>query len=261
MQPTFDGVADNYDEELDRGLSITGDGVEYYARERVSWVSRFVDREGAVVRRVLDFGCGVGYATPLLLDRLGAAEVIGVDVSARSLALARERYGSDRARFMTPDDAVAAGPFDLAFTNGVFHHIPPAERAGALRLIVDALAPGGIFAFWENNPWNPGTRYIMSRVSFDRDAITITPPEARAMLATAGFDVGHTTSRFYFPRGLAALRVIEPALSRLPLGGQYLVWCRKPSGGPTAGSGDKSSPAPSAARGRPASPPGSPSAA
>jgi SAM-dependent methyltransferase len=236
MQPEFDGVADNYDEELDRGLSITGDGVEYYARERLSWVRRFLDREGAVVRRVLDFGCGVGYATPLLLDRVGAAEVIGVDVSARSLALARERYGSERARFMAPDDAVSAGPFDLAFTNGVFHHIPPAERPGALRLIFNALEPGGIFAFWENNPWNPGTRYIMSRVSFDKDAITMTPPEARAMLKAAGFEVEHTTSRFYFPRALSALRFIETGLAYLPLGGQYLVWCRKPSGAPTAGS-------------------------
>jgi SAM-dependent methyltransferase len=244
MQPTFDGVADNYEEELNRGLSITGDGIEYYARARLAWVKRLLDREGAVVRRVLDFGCGVGHATPLLLDRLGAAEVIGVDVSARSLALARERYGSDRVRFMAPDDAVAAGPFDLAFTNGVFHHIPPAEREGALRLIFNALTPGGIFAFWENNPWNPGTRYIMSRVSFDRDAITIIPPEARAMLTAAGFEVGHTTSKFYFPRALAALRGIEAALSSLPLGGQYLVWSRKP-GGPTA---------------RPASPPESPGA-
>jgi SAM-dependent methyltransferase len=224
-------------------------------------VRRFLDREGAVVRRVLDFGCGVGHATPLVLDQLGAAEVIGVDVSARSLALAREHYGSPRARFMTPDEALDTGPFDLAFCNGVFHHIAPVERPAALNSVYHALRPRGIFAFWENNPWNPGTRYIMSRVSFDRDAITITPPEARALLKAAGFEVGRTTSRFYFPRALAALRVIETALTYLPLGGQYLVWCRKPSGGPTAGSGERSSPAPSEGRARPTSPPGSPSAA
>ena len=261
MEPTFDAVADNYDEELDRGLSVTGDGIEYYARERIAWVRHCLDREGTAVRRVLDFGCGVGRATPLLLDLLGAAEVIGVDVSARSLARAREQYGSSQARFMAPDDALAVGPFDLAFANGVFHHIPPAERAAAVRLVWQVLRPGGIFAFWENNPWNPGTRYIMSRVSFDKDAITITPPEARGMLRAGGFEVRHTTSRFYFPRALAALRFIETALSDLPLGGQYLVWCRKPSGAPAAGSGDRSSPAPSEARARPASPPGSPSAA
>jgi hypothetical protein len=69
----------------------------------------------------------------------------------------------------------------------------------------------------------------MSRVSFDKDAITITPPEARAMLKAGGFEIMDTSSRFYFPRALAMLRGLEPALARLPLGGQYLVWCRRAS--------------------------------
>lgn len=244
-EPEFDGCAERYDEELTRGLSLTGEGIEYYARERLDWVKRWLTREGVAVRRVLDFGCGIGHATPLLLDRLGAAEVVGVDVSTRSLAVARERYGSDRTHFMAPEDALGTGPFDLAFTNGVFHHIPPRDRPAAVRTVWDALRPGGIFAFWENNPWNPGTRFIMSRVSFDKDAITITPPEARAMLRAAGFHVARTTSRFYFPKALAVLRVIEPALTSLPLGGQYLVWCQKPTGAPAARSEDRSSRTPS----------------
>ena len=224
---TFDGCADRYEEELARGLSVTGESMAYYARERLDWVRRYVERDRVEVKRVLDFGCGVGHATPYIFDRLGASEVTGVDVSARSLERAREQYGSPRAHFVAPDQV--SGSFDLAFTNGVFHHIPPAQRDAAVRFVYGALKPGGIFAFWENNPWNPGTRYIMSRVSFDKDAITIPPPEARAMLTAGGFQVVETSSRFFFPRMLAALRVLEPALSRLPLGGQYLVWCRRAS--------------------------------
>jgi SAM-dependent methyltransferase len=223
----FDGCADRYEEELARGLSVTGESMAYYARERLDWVRRLVERDGVDVKRVLDFGCGVGHATPYIFDRLGAAEVTGVDVSARSLDRARERYGSPRTHFVPPDQA--HGPFDLAFTNGVFHHILPAQRDAAVRFVFDALRPGGIFAFWENNPWNPGTRYIMSRVSFDKDAITLTPPEARAMLRAGGFEVRRTHSRFYFPRILSGLRNLEPILSRIPLGGQYLVWCRRAS--------------------------------
>jgi SAM-dependent methyltransferase len=224
---TFDGCADRYEEELARGLSVTGEGMAYYARERVDWVKRLVERDRIQVRRVLDFGCGVGHATPFLLDRLGASEVVGVDVSSRSLERARQLYGSDRARFVSPEEV--RGVFDLAFTNGVFHHISPSQRAAAVRFVFDAVRPGGVFAFWENNPWNPGTRYIMSRVSFDEDAITITPPEARAMLRGGGFEVLRTHSRFYFPRALAMLRGLEPALARVPLGGQYLVWCLRAS--------------------------------
>jgi SAM-dependent methyltransferase len=224
---TFDGCADRYEEELARGLSVTGESMAYYARERIDWVKRLVERDRIEARRVLDFGCGVGHATPFILDRLGASEVVGVDVSNRSLERARQQYGSDRAQFVSPDEL--HGTFDLAFTNGVFHHIAPVQRAAAIRLVFDAVRPGGAFAFWENNPWNPGTRYIMSRVSFDKDAITITPPEARAMLEAGGFDARQTSSRFFFPRMLAAFRGLEPALSRMPLGGQYLVWCRRAS--------------------------------
>ena len=224
---TFDGCADRYEEELARGLSVTGEGMAYYARERIDWVKRLVERDRIEVRRVLDFGCGVGHATPFMLDRLGAREVVGVDVSDRSLERARQQYGSERAQFVSPDQV--RGTFDLAFTNGVFHHISPGQRAAAVRFVFEAVRPGGVFAFWENNPWNPGTRYIMSRVSFDKDAITITPPEARAMLKAGGFEIMGTSSRFYFPRALAMLRGLEPALARLPLGGQYLVWCRRAS--------------------------------
>src|SRR6059036_11455 len=42
-------------------------------------------------------------------------------------------------------------------------------------------------SFWENNPWNPGTRLVMSRIPFDRDAVPLSPPEVRRLVLTAGF--------------------------------------------------------------------------
>jgi len=38
-----------------------------------------------------------------------------------------------------------------------------------------------------NNPWNPGTRYVMSRCEFDEDAITLSPPQCRKLLRSSGF--------------------------------------------------------------------------
>ena len=81
-------------------------------------------------------------------------------------------------------------------------------------------------AFWENNPWNPGTRYVMSRIPFDRDAITLTPPEARRMLQAGGFDILRTDFLFIFPRVFSWFRGVEPFLVQLPLGAQYQVLCR-----------------------------------
>lgn len=243
----FDQYADEYDVALERGLSVTGEGRLWYARERLAWVRRRLNAEGVAAGRILDFGCGDGSTTPEFFAQLDAAELVGVDVSPRSVARATALHGSNRARFASPPDAARnAGPFDLAYCNGVFHHIPLADRLGAVRLVHDALRVGGHFAFWENNPWNPGTRWIMSRVSFDRDAITLSPPEARRLLRAGGFHVVCTEFRFFVPRSLAPLRALEPSIARVPLGGQYLVWCRKISGGPAAESASKSSPAPSA---------------
>ena len=176
---------------------------------------------------VLDYGCGDGSTTPLLLQALGAQSAVGVDVSGKSLDLARKRYGSSQILYAdiseTPDD----NHVDLAYCNGVFHHIPLVERSAAVACVNRALRAGGLFALWENNPWNPGTRYVMAHCDFDRDARTLTPPEARALLRAGGFEILRTDFRFVFPRALRALRPWEDFLCRLPLGAQYQVLCRK----------------------------------
>ena len=155
--------------------------------------------------------------------------VTGVDVSPASLAVARERHAAEQVTFCAPDELGAGARFDLAFCNGVFHHIPPAERPAALARVFAALRPGGWFALWENNPWNPGTRLIMRRVAFDRDAVLLWPVTARRLLRAAGFVVRRTDFRFIFPRWLRGLRPLETPLHRLPLGGQYQVLAQKPA--------------------------------
>ena len=64
------------------------------------------------------------------------------------------------------DDYIPDEAIELAFCNGVFHHIPVDERAAVIDYIYHSLKPGGWFAMWENNPWNPGTRYVMRSMSF-----------------------------------------------------------------------------------------------
>jgi SAM-dependent methyltransferase len=118
------------------------------------------------------------------------------------------------------------GEIDLAYCNGVFHHVAPGQRLEALALIHAALRAGGLFSFWENNPWSPAARYVMSRCAFDRDAILLSPPKARALLRRGGFQILRTDFRFIFPRALRALRPVEGAVYRLPLGAQYQVLCR-----------------------------------
>ena len=99
-----------------------------------------------------------------------------------------------------------------------------------MRLVYKSLRPGGIFSFWENNPWNPGTRYVMSRIPFDRDAVTLSAFQARRLIQAAGFQILRVDFLFIFPRSLSWLRVFEPGLTKLPFGAQYQVLCRRPIG-------------------------------
>jgi SAM-dependent methyltransferase len=223
----FDRYAAEYDAALAQGLAVSGEDKDHFARGRVEWLAGCLARLNARPARVLDFGCGTGSATPFLLGLNGITSLIGVDVSARSLDVARREQGGAQAHFQLFTEYTPGGAVDLAFCNGVFHHIPPADRASAVQYIHRALRPGGFFALWENNPWNPGTRLVMSRIPFDRDAITLTPPEARALVRTNGFEVIETDFLFIFPRALRWLRRFEPAVASLPLGAQYQVLCRK----------------------------------
>jgi len=220
MGHEFDRYASDYDAALNQGLKLTGESRDFYAQRRVTITRDLCQRFAVKPRRVLDFGCGTGATLPLLRTAFPDAEIIGLEPSAASRAIAERDTG---LRCYAGDELPADFRADLIYCNGVFHHIPPAERLAALRIIARALAPEGVFCLWENNPANPGTRWVMSRIPFDRDAVTLWPREARALGGAVNWRVLATSFHFYFPKALQRLRSLERFLVRIPLGGQYLV--------------------------------------
>lgn len=225
----FDRYAEEYDAALAEGLSVSGESKDFFAQGRVAWLARQLRQLNEAPRSVLDYGCGTGSAIPYLLDIPAVTSVVGVDVSSASLEVAERTWGDARVHFVSTARFQPRAEIDLAFCNGVFHHIPVAERAAAVDFIHRSLRPGGLFAFWENNPFNPGTRYVMSKCPFDEDAITLTHFEARRLLRRRGFDVIRTTFLFIFPRLLRRLRPLERFAAPWPIGAQYLILCRKPT--------------------------------
>jgi SAM-dependent methyltransferase len=101
--------------------------------------------------RVLDFGCGSGENSFLLARR--GAEVIGVDISASLLALAKRRLdingASGTASFVVgsahdlplPDNAL-----DVVFGIAILHHL---DLAASSREVHRVLKPGGRAIFQE----------------------------------------------------------------------------------------------------------------
>ncbi len=227
-EPEFDEYAGDYHAALQKGLKLTGEDASYYAEGRCRWTAERSKQVGLEVKRVLDFGCGTGTATKFLMQAFPGCHVTGTDPSDASLAVARGDHVGLDCEFVLPEALAHVNAIDLAYCNGVFHHIPPLERQAAARSVFEALKPGGWFALWENNPWNPMVWYVMSRVPFDKDAIMLWPGETEDLLRHVGFQVCCTRFSFVFPSFLSLLRPMEPLLASLPFGGQYVVLAQKP---------------------------------
>ncbi|MCA9132582.1 MAG: class I SAM-dependent methyltransferase [Planctomycetales bacterium] len=227
---TFDAAASEYAAQLEQGISLSGEAASYFVEGRVAFLAQYLEgRMPLHGLQVLDFGCGVGNACGALRDQLHAQQVVGLDCSAESLEIARSRYPTNTFEWSLDGQTIAPQSMDVVYTSGVFHHIPPPQRQAELDKIYGWLKPGGYFALFENNPWNPATRWVMSRIPFDRDAQCLSPRETRRRLLTAGFQLELTRSLFYFPKSLRLLRVCEGLLSAIPLGAQYVVLCRRPA--------------------------------
>jgi 2-polyprenyl-3-methyl-5-hydroxy-6-metoxy-1,4-benzoquinol methylase len=103
-------------------------------------------------RRVLDLGCGAGQLAHHLATT-GAAEVVGVDVSERMLALARAERTHPRVTYRREAVETLAFPparFDLVVSSLVFHYVDNYPRL--VSRIAEWLAPGGILVYSTEHP-------------------------------------------------------------------------------------------------------------
>jgi SAM-dependent methyltransferase len=104
-------------------------------------VMGFSDFKGA---RLLEVGCGMG--TDLLQFARGGAQVTGIDLTPRSIAISRrhfEIYG-ERGEFAISDCEklpFKSESFDAVYSNGVLHHTP--DTAVAVRELYRVLRRGG----------------------------------------------------------------------------------------------------------------------
>ncbi len=105
--------------------------------------------------RVLDVGCGGGWAVVQIAERFSGVTCLGVDVEPYSVGLAQQLI-SDRglakrceARLISVDQIGEAGTFDIATSFLVVHEIAPPLKPGAFAAVARALKPGGYFLIFD----------------------------------------------------------------------------------------------------------------
>ena len=105
--------------------------------------------------RVLDVGCGGGWAVVQIAERFPKISCVGIDVEPYSVDLARrlivERGLADRceAREQSVDLLAEDGTYDVATSFLVVHEIPPASKRPAFAAVARALKPGGHFLIFD----------------------------------------------------------------------------------------------------------------
>jgi len=96
---TFDEYASDYEQALNKGVSLSGESPAYFAEKRVEYTALWLQELGeSAARSITDFGCGVGSSTPHFRRHFPQAELLGLDVSAPSIQRATELHDRGLAR-------------------------------------------------------------------------------------------------------------------------------------------------------------------
>jgi SAM-dependent methyltransferase len=220
---SFDEYARQYDELLHDPLrdKFAG-GSDFFIRQKCRIVSRRLPPSRRSLR-VLDAGCGQGTAFQFFDS---GVRVFGTDISQPMLRPAASRGPvavQEPLSLPFADDT-----FDAVYAFCIYHHIPDDDHVRHLSELRRVVKAGAEVMIFEHNPYNPVTATIFKRAPIDRGCHMIKPSRLRQTFHRAGFEQLDQGYLLFVPESLhRVFGAIEPALSWLPLGGQYFVSGRK----------------------------------
>jgi len=228
MDQEFDRLAPKYKELLNDSVrDYFAPGSEFFVTRKMDMLLEFAASQGVDTRQItwLDVGCGQGdllrAAKPHFARALGCDVSLGMIAECRDLEVVHQTNPL-RLPF-------AEGSIDWVTAVCIFHHINPPERGPLAADIYRVLRPGGIFAIIEHNPFNPAVQLIVRRTPVDENAKLLTARTARHLIQTASIQTVATRYFLYAPQRIYDwVAPVERALERVPLGGQYVVFGRKP---------------------------------
>jgi len=218
----FDDYAEQYDRLLREDTSFFSSSEAYFAKYKVDLMAHQINWP---ISRLLEYGCGTGRNIPFLKQAFPNAEIVGLDISAASLEVARRNNAG--IKFVQEDKwEEPLGQFDLVFVAGVFHHVPFKLHLTVAGTLWKYLFPSSFLFVFEHNPYNPVTRHIVNHCPYDKDAVLVKPKELQDVLVRSGFAIERKEYCLFFPPRFSLLNQLEKKLGWVPLGGQYWIQAR-----------------------------------
>ncbi len=159
--PYVSGVFDHYAGHFDQHLQ---GHLGYAVPQEMARLLRQHPPAGARPWSILDLGCGTGLVGQALQS--DGVRLIGVDLSARMLALAKAKGVYERvvqSDLLTLLEGEPAGSIDVVTSADVFIYVGRIDReVEAIRLV---LKPGGVFAFsvesWQAPAGEEGLGFVL----------------------------------------------------------------------------------------------------
>ncbi len=168
---------------------------------RNPWISQEIHRRCDARAKVIDIGCGAGFLTNELA--LQQFEVTGIDISAKSLDVAKEYDAAKKVNYIVANAyqlPFGNESFDVACAMDVLEHVEDPQR-----LIQEAsrvLKPGGLFFFHTFNRnflsylvAIKGVEWFVKNAPQNMHVyeLFIKPKELQEMLAKEGLEVDFLT--------------------------------------------------------------------
>lgn len=215
----FSKFAHEYKSLVDKGLKFGGEKGEYYSEYKAKWMKRYLGEDFS--GKILDYGCGIGVLSDVLLKYFPHAAIDGFDVSAASIEYVPAHLKAQGC--FTPEMKDLGQTYDVIVIANVLHHVEKNEREGVIAQIRKKVRKDGKVFIFEHNPYNPLTCKIVKDSPLDRGVVLLPSFETLRYLKKAGFKGTGLKYIVFFPKIMSALRWAEPFLSWFPLGAQYAV--------------------------------------
>jgi len=227
MSKEFDSYAQTYQAAIERSTKIFGQKHAFFVRDKVErLLDAFIATGPLKSLKVLDVGCGIGLGHGEIAQAVG--ELHGVDVSRDSLALATRdnpsvNYKTYEGKRLPHEN----NAFDCAYAICVLHHLPKQQWPEFMREMARVVRPGGQLVVIEHNPLNPATQWVVRTCELDKNAMLLPPWRLHRLFIDAGLSAPQVRYTLFTPFAQKFFRALDRALSRIPIGAQYIVAGRK----------------------------------